>query len=285
MNNTQQTPSGPEFTIKNNSTDTVLHPEPVITTGQVEGNHLLSLDTWLLTINCPEIAGKARPDSFVKLRAWEEDDEPLLDRPLSIHSVFEGKLLFLYRVVGRGTAKLSKLKHGDTVKISGPLGRSLDQVMNPGPLYLVAGGMGLAPMALVRDWLGSEKSHLFYGERHGKLQVEETWLSSWAGNYTATAQEAPVYGQTGLVTQPLAAALEQKSGPIFACGPVPMLRAVCNLALKYGVPLWVSVEADMACGFGVCLTCSLPLKDGGRFRVCQEGPVMDAQAIDWEKMT
>ena len=260
-------------------------PKIFIGSGKVLENRCLAASTFLLTIHCPEVASQALPGSFIKLRAWPSEDLPLLDRPLSIHRVRSETVQILYRVVGSGTALISQATVGQSLKVSGPLGRSLAHVMpQPDPMYLVGGGIGLAPLALVKDWMKPANSHLFYGERSWENQVDQDWLNAWAGSFTATTEDGSGYGQKGLVVNPLSVALKKEPRPIFACGPLPMLRAVSQLAAEFGVPAWVSLEAGMACGFGICLTCSLPLKGGGRFRVCQEGPVMDGTAIDWEKL-
>lgn len=262
--------------------------DAVIAEGRVLENRSLSSDTFLMTINCPEVARLAGPGRFVKIRAWpglEDAQGPLLDRPFSIHRADGGQLSLLYRVVGPGTRLMCSVPAGGSLRVSGPLGRGLAEVAEkPSGLYLAAGGIGLAPMALVRDWLGPKRpSTLFYGERNGPAQVAEDWLKSWAGDCRAVTEDGTGYGQRGLVTVPLEEALSREPRPVFACGPKPMLAAVSRLGARYGAPVWTSVEAGMACGFGVCLTCSLPLKGGGRFRACQEGPVVDGLSVDWEK--
>lgn len=261
---------------------------PAISRGRIMENRAVAPDTFLMVIDCPATAG-ALPGQFVKVRTWAEADQggsPFLDRPFSIHRVEGDRLSILYRVVGPATKIMSAARPGDLAKVSGPLGRGLPEVLGaPRSLYLAAGGIGLAPMALVRDWLGgSGASTLFYGERTGRLQVDADWLKSWAGELTATVDDGSGYGRAGLVTAPLEEALSREIRPVFACGPTPMLAAVSALAARCGAPCLVSVEAGMACGFGVCLTCSLPLKNGGRFRACLEGPVTDGSAIDWEKV-
>ena len=258
--------------------------------GPILENRALAAETYLMTIHSPEASRTARPGSFVKIRAWAgpgEGDGPLLDRPFSVHRTEGDRLSILYRVVGPATRLLSLARPGQTVRVTGPLGHGLDQATpRPKAIYLVAGGIGLAPMALARDWLGPEgTAALFYGERSGVLQVEEDWLKSWAGDFTATVDDGTGYGRAGLVTEALAEALARELRPIFACGPKPMLAAVSALGARFGAPgVWVSVEAGMACGLGVCLTCSLPLLGGGRFRACQEGPVVDGLKVDWEKI-
>ncbi len=91
-------------------------------------------------------------------------------------------------------------------------------------------------------------------------------------------------GARGLVTEPLAEALEMGAGRVCACGPEGMLRAVAGLC--HGrIPCLLSLEARMGCGYGVCLGCVVSIREeGGRAykRVCKEGPVFDGEAILWE---
>lgn len=265
-------------------------------------NRPVAPDTFLMVINCPEVTAGAVPGQFVKVRTWLEPGEggsPFLDRPLSIHRVQGGNLSLLYRVVGPATKLMSQTPAGAQAKVSGPLGQGLTAFLpQPQPMYLVAGGIGLAPMALALDWLlagssildstfdkiSGKASTLFYGERAARFQVDETWLKSWAPDYEAMVEDGSGYGHQGLVTAPLAEALAREVRPVFACGPTPMLAAVSSLAARFDAQCYTSVEAGMACGFGVCLSCSLPLKAGGRFRACQEGPVVDGATIEWEKV-
>jgi dihydroorotate dehydrogenase electron transfer subunit len=235
------------------------------------------------------------PGCFVKLRGWPGPGEggPLLDRPFSIHRVRADGLELLIRRVGPATRLLGELAPGAPLKVTGPLGRpwpvalaeaaSIETAPNPTGFYLAAGGIGLAPMALVRDWLAESgrSGALFYGERSGRNQVDAAWLATWAGDFTATVEDGSGYGRRGRVTEALAEALVREPRPIFACGPVPMLAAVSDLAGRFGVVPWVSMEAGLACGLGVCLSCGLPLAGGGRFKVCREGPVVDGRTVAW----
>ena len=256
-----------------------------IAEGRVVENRRLAVDTYLMTIRCPEVSAKVSAAGlFVKLRCWgppESGFGPLLDRPFSIHDADGQNLSLLYRVIGPGTELMSQCPAGAAIKVTGPLGHGLeaDFGLNQGA-YLVGGGIGLAPLALASKKIGGPTT-LFYGERLKELQVAESWLKSWGGEVQTVCEDGGRYGQKGLVTAPLEKALKTEIRPVFAGGPAPMLAAVSRLAESYDAPVKVSVEAGMACGLGVCLTCSLPLKDGGRLRACQEGPVVDGGVIDW----
>jgi NAD(P)H-flavin reductase len=155
--------------------------------------------------------------------------------------------------------------------------------------YLVAGGAGLGPMASVVEALGP-KANLFYGERSGQHQVKLEYLQSWfkspgSGQFLATSEDGTGYGQQGLVTQPLIESLLAEKRPIIGCGPRGLLAALAKIAQSHGVKYLACAEERMACGLGVCLSCSLPKLDGSNFRVCQEGPMVDGLSLDWERLS
>ena len=63
----------------------------------------------------------------------------------------------------------------------------------------------------------------------------------------------------------------------YACGPAPMLRAVCEASPVSGQ---VSLDARMGCGFGACMGCTIQTASGPR-RVCKDGPVFDKEELQW----
>jgi dihydroorotate dehydrogenase (NAD+) catalytic subunit len=205
---------------------------------------------------------------------------PFLDRPFSIHLMDRDELRFLIRTVGAGTQFLRDLPPGSFVKVTGPIGTGLPTVapdLRNGPVYLVAGGVGLAPMAQVARW--NPDAALIYGERSGRSQVDEGYLRTVFHHAIAYTEDGTGYGRTGRVTDGLEEALKERPLPVFTCGPPNMLRAVAALASACGVPVYVSTEAFMACGLGVCLSCGVPLTSGKRARVCVEGPVFRGSEV------
>ena len=93
-------------------------------------------------------------------------------------------------------------------------------------------------------------------------------------------------GQQGLVTDVLDEAIARiKAEILYACGPMPMLRAVGEKAREHAIHAQVAVEEAMACGIGVCMTCVLPVRgDDGKSRFvrsCTDGPVFDAARVRW----
>lgn len=271
-----------------------------------------------LRLQAPDIAAAARPGQFVMLKVRHGKD-PLLARPFSIHGVDGDDLFILYRVVGRGTSILSLARPGKSLAMWGPLGSGFDlQVENP---VLVAGGMGRAPLAFAARVLedqGKEvqwvhggpnaaeiealvaelKLHLEKSLRKQTLDAYRRFAAhkmgqsdasplEFAGTSVYAATEDGSEGRKGLVTGLLSEMLEATpSFPVslLCCGPMPMLKAVAKLAAQHNTPCQVSLEAPMACGFGVCLGCALPQAGGGYLRACQEGPVLNAEQVDWERL-
>jgi dihydroorotate dehydrogenase electron transfer subunit len=250
----------------------------------------LSRDLFLISLKLPQNLALLGLGRFARLRAWSLEPAsgaPLLDRPFSIHRSSPGQVRFLIKKVGPASSILAGLSPEDKVRLIAPLGRGLDQAA-PGlkseALYLVAGGAGLAPMASVCQWL-DRPPRLFYGERDKESQAGKEFLLSMAQDVQSSTQDGRGWGEKGLVTDLLGQALEKERRPIFSCGPPAMMAAVASLARSYEVPFLASVEARMACGLGVCLSCSLPLADGrGQFRACREGPVVDGLSVAWERV-
>lgn len=230
----------------------------------------------------------ALPGQFAMVRT-RDGTEPLLRRPFSIHRVdpATGEFEILFRVVGKGTALLSKLHPGALLDVLYPLGRGFGTA-GERPL-LVGGGIGVAPLLfLAEDLIRKGKSpKLLLGGRsdrdllcHGDFEC----LAVPA----AYATEDGSSGETGLVTALLKRELEnageegRAAYTVHACGPVPMLAAVARMAESFNVPCEVSLEAHMACGVGACLGCIVKGAGGLNLRVCSEGPVFDSKSISWD---
>ncbi len=232
---------------------------------------------------------------FFMLRT-EGADFPFLNRPFSVHdSRPDGRgpeLHFLFKAIGRGTSCLARLRGGDPLRLVGPLGQPFPEPRPGETSLLVAGGVGLPPLFL---WLRRrlEKASgapalLLYGARVG-AQLFELEAAGHLGVPVRTATEDGSVGLHGRVDQLLAATLDELAGRparVFACGPDPMMAAVARLCAERKVACLVSLETLMACGFGVCNACAVPVAGAdGRLaryaRACIDGPVMDGSSVLW----
>lgn len=241
-------------------------------------------------LNCQGEYSEAKPGQFVMLRLCGEI-EPLLRRPFSIHRLISGNEQFkgieiLYKVVGKFTQKLSMLKKNDSIDILGPLGSGFSIPKNIKRIFIVAGGMGVAPIVFLAYQLKNNevdisRCRMFLGGRTKDdiLCLDDFDQLKMAVQLTTDDGSA---GSKCLVTHPLEMALAEKQPDIlYACGPRKMLKSVSVLAQKFAVKCQVSVETMMACGMGACLGCAVEPEGASEkyLHACLDGPVFDANAI------
>jgi dihydroorotate dehydrogenase electron transfer subunit len=238
-------------------------------------------------IAAPEIAAAARPGQFLHVVCGDSTD-PLLRRPLSISRVSrgEGWVEFIYRVVGEGTSRLSRRPVGGSLDVLGPLGAPFS--LNTGRRHvLVGGGVGIPPMLFLAETLKEEAPEdeivVLLGGRTADLVLCEGDFTE-IGLAPRIVTDDGSLGRKGIVTDLLAEAFSPGPAVAYACGPVPMLRAVAGAAAEAGVPCQVSFEARMACGLGACLSCVIPTTSGYQ-RVCTEGPAFDAATVEWDAVS
>lgn len=239
----------------------------------------IAYEIYSLLISAKEIADIAKPGQFVNL--YSADKSRLLPRPISICEIDKtaGTLRLVYRVVGDGTKEFSTLTSDHTIEVMGPLGNGF--TLEGKKAIIIGGGIGIPPMLELSKQLDCEKS-IVLGFRDEEFLSEEfapygtVYKSSDAGNIgvKGTVMDAiKEYGITGDV--------------IYACGPIPMLRAISDYALANGITAQISMEEKMACGIGACLACVCKSKDVDEHskvhnkRVCKEGPVFYAGEVEF----
>lgn len=204
-------------------------------------------------------------------------------RPFSIFEA-EGKTLgFLIQLRGKGTVSLSHLPLGTPLKVIAPLGRGFPLPREGGEAILVAGGVGIAslyPLALsLRK--NNVRVKLLWGARDARGLAPSLLRGlEGAGADLRLATEDGSEGERGMVTDLITPELLKGRAPLYACGPKEMLRKVAEIAARYKLPCWVSLEERMACGLGACLGCVVETKRGYQ-RTCKEGPVFPAEEIVW----
>jgi dihydroorotate dehydrogenase electron transfer subunit len=210
------------------------------------------------------------------------------------------RLDFVVQAVGPGTSQLAELEAGEGLWIHGPLGRpfSAPREVSDGAAgaILVGGGIGVAPLAIWRRQLlaAGIPARLLLGFRDransGGLELLETGRSSASPaerpricSEIRLASEDGHTGHRGYVTDLLAVLLEgddAQSAAVYACGPPAMLEEVRTTCADRGVACELAMEAPMACGFGACFGCAIPLSSGGYMRLCVDGPVVRGDEIE-----
>lgn len=234
------------------------------------------------------------PGQFYMLAArsrWAERDErPYLPRAFSVADAIDEaearRLDFLVEDVGPGTARLATLEPGELVWANGPLGRpfSAPRELAPGAAgaILVGGGIGVAPLAILRRSLAERgvatRILLGFRDREHSGGLEDLFACC----EVRLASEDGHAGHKGYVTDLLAVMLEgddARSAAVYACGPPPMLETVRTMCAEAGAACELAMESPMACGFGACFGCAVPLAEGGYMRLCVDGPVVAGDRI------
>lgn len=253
--------------------------------GKILINENVGKDIWRMEISASEIAVAAQPGQFVNVRLHDRM-EPLLRRPISLHGIDKGKgtIAFLYLVVGKGTEMMTQMTVGEEINLLGPLGRGFSLDFEGKEAILIGGGIGSAPLYPLMQSLrqcGKEVT-LILGAR-SKESIVELECYEDLGVTCKVATEDGSMGVKGFVTSILED--ELKNGGcdyLYTCGPIPMLRAIEDMAAQYGVKGEISTEAHMGCGLGLCLSCSVPGKDGRNRKVCQAGPVFRLGELNYD---
>lgn len=224
-------------------------------------NEKVTNEVYRLTIK-GQFNGK--PGQFYMVRCWKK--EPLLNRPISINKIDEGKISFLYQIAGEGTKLLSRLKEGDEIELMGPLGNGFDVDKIKGKVAIVAGGIGIAPMLYTARELKDCEIDLYAGFR------EETYGLDEFEQYVRKIQvstESGKEGYKGFVTEIFQA---KYYDVVLCCGPEIMMHKMIKACNEENVVSYVSMEKHMACGIGACLVCTCKTKNGNK-RTCKDGPV------------
>lgn len=285
-------------------------------TARVVFNRRIADRTFRLRLDCPAIAGAARPGQFAMLRLPDRTD-PLLARPLAFYDTFRSAddkcprgpsterryADFVYLVHGRFTTALQHVVAGDGIVIWGPLGNGFTAVPDARHLVLVAGGIGqTALLALGRERIlgwpptdavpgaSTRRVTLCWGVRSAAMFGDvEDFEAAGIDVHLATLDGSR--GRHGTVVDLLDAlpdlSSERGETHVACCGPEGMMAAVSRWSADRAIGCHVSLEAPMACGIGICFTCVARVRDATTRqwdyrRTCIEGPVFDATRIVWE---
>jgi len=216
-----------------------------------------------------------KPGHFVMIKPNDSFD-PLNRRAFAIADVEEDAIHIYYDVVGKGTAVMSGLKHGDEINVLMPLGNGLFEASRDKLNVVLAGGIGISGVSLFCRLL-KEKNldfKVYYGARSKEYLVMLDWFDKYDIPIEVYTDDGS-FGKKGFVTDALK---DIDSANIYACGPSPMLKAVQNISKQKGFDAYLSLENPMACGYGVCLGCVVKTSDG-YVRTCVEGPVFKSDEI------
>jgi dihydroorotate dehydrogenase electron transfer subunit len=266
-------------------------PAPLRAEVEVVANRDEGAGNYRIVLQVPGWPGFA-PGHFAMLSpgalAGVERSDPLLPRPMAVYRVRSSngaaEVEILYKVSGRGTALLADTLPGQRLRFLGPLGVAWPEPEPGETALLVGGGTGIASIYELASRLSGRDARVLLGARSARdLMGRDDFASLDVAVDIATEDGSE--GVTGRVTALLESALDSEAPlRVYACGPTPMMRACAELAAAKKCACFVSLESNMACGFGVCLGCAVPVNRGGYALVCRDGPVFDAASIGWEAL-
>jgi ferredoxin--NADP+ reductase len=244
----------------------------------------LAPDVVRFWIEAPHVARNRRPGQFAIIRIDEEGERI----PLTIADVdrSRGAVSFVVQGVGRTTIQLNARITGESVlDVAGPLGKPTDVTVGQ-RVCCIGGGIGTAvayPIACGVKQAGGTVTAII-GARTRDLVILEDDLARVADEVVVVTDDGS-YGTRGLVTDALRGLIEggRTFDEVVAVGPLPMMRAVCELTRPYGVKTVVSLNPIMVDGTGMCGGCRVTVGGEQKF-VCVDGPEFDGHQVDFPEM-
>ncbi len=270
----------------------------LVSTGEVLSHKKYGEHYHSQTIVAPEIGEVVKPGQFVNIRCGENQSN-ILRRPFSVYRVHKrggwaSTIEVVFDIRGPGTHFLSTMRGHSSVDLIGPMGRGFALPRRRAHCLLVGGGIGATPLFFLADELRNDghRVDVILGARNSGLLLNAIEARRLASVCVTTTEDGS-HGETGRVTDVLEETVERcGTEVIYACGPHPMLAALSSFCIEKRIPIQVAVEELMACGYGVCMTCVMPmhrkpkkdepLEDSIVYaRSCTEGPVFNGAMVVW----
>lgn len=235
----------------------------MIENAKIVSNIEIAKDIWKMELET-NLAKEAKPGQFIEITV----PGYFLRRPISINEIKENGLVIIYKVLGKGTEKMTTLE--GTLDIFGPLGNGFP-IEDKEAVLLIGGGVGVPPLyETAKQYLSkgtkvdvvmgaNDKDSLFFVEEFKELGCNVV-IATMDGSEGTKGTVVDAIQANGITTD-----------YILSCGPLPMLRALNNTYTKG----YISLEARMACGMGACMGCVVKDTEGHSLRVCKDGPVFE----------
>ena len=240
-------------------------------------------EIYKFSLNAPEIAKQAKAGQFLEIKV-SKTSEPFLRRPISIFNIDGDIVEIIFQVKGRGTELLAEIEEGEKIDIIGPLGFGAFKIQEYKKVAIIGGGIGTYPLyELAKELKGKADVTMYMGFRNKDLVTLEKEFEEVANKLVLTTDDGS-YKEKGFAINFLKEDCQkEKPDMIFACGPLPMLKAVREFAIQENIPCQISLEERMGCGIGACLGCAVKVISGEEPRyghVCKEGPVFNAKDVE-----
>ncbi len=239
----------------------------------IVSNERVAQKTWRMILK-GDTSDFDTPGQFANLAI----DGKFLRRPISVCDYDNDTLTLLYDVVGEGTARMSEMKTGESLDILTGLGNGFNTEVKCSNPVLIGGGIGVAPLlnlAVTLRRSGTEPTIVLGFNTAADVVLEKEFKAMNFNTIVTTADGTQ--GIKGFVTDALRGE-DMTYDYFYACGPLPMMRALCN---ELPIDGQLSLDERMACGFGICMCCSLETRNGAK-RICKDGPVFTKEELIWK---
>ncbi len=249
-----------------------------ITEKQILNENVVRMDVY-----APLVARKAQPGQFIIFRTDDEGERI----PLTIagYDREKGTVTIIFQKVGYSTEKLAEMECGDSLlDFVGPLGEP-SETEGVRKAAVIGGGLGVAiawPQAKALHDAGAEVD-MIVGFRNESLIILKDEMEQAADDVTIMTDDGS-NGRKGFVTQALEEKLKggKQYDRVIAIGPLPMMKAVCELTRPYGIRTIVSMNPIMIDGTGMCGGCRLTVGGETKF-ACVDGPDFDGHLVDFDE--
>lgn len=245
----------------------------------------LAKEIKLFVVDAPKIAKACKPGQFIILKINEQGERI----PLTIYDYdsVKGTVSIIFQEVGKTTRQLGKLKAGDYLQdFVGPLGKPIEVNSSHKRIICVGGGVGAAPVYPKARALKSHGAEVvsIIGARNKDLIILEKEMKA-VSNELYVCTDDGSYGEHGFVTQVLERLLQTQQKPdlVIAIGPLPMMRACCQVTKKFDTPTLVSLNSIMVDGTGMCGSCRVTV-DGETKFACVDGPGFDGHLVNFNEL-
>ena len=250
----------------------------------------LTANIFLMDVEAPRVARHCEPGQFVIVKMDEKGERI----PLTIcdYDREAGTITIVFQPVGASTTKMKELKAGDFFRdFTGPLGNASELVeedieeLKKKKILFVGGGVGAAPVYPQVKWLHEHgvDADVIIGSKTKDMLILEKEMEAVSGNYYPCTDDGS-YGHAGMVTTMVEELVEKgnKYDVCIAIGPMIMMKFVCLLTKKLGIPTVVSMNPIMVDGTGMCGACRLVVGDQVKF-ACVDGPEFDGHLVDFDQ--
>ena len=240
------------------------------------------------SVKADEIVKKSKPGNFIEIRV-NNQIEPFLRRPISIYNLEkeEGILEFIFQVKGKGTQILSEKEIGEKIDIIGPLGYGTFEFEKYSNIAILGGGIGIFPLyELAKEAkVQNKKVDIYLGFRNKELVMLEKEFENVSDQLLIVTDDGTYKNKGFAIDYLIENNKKERYDCIYACGPIPMLKAIQKYSNENNINSQISLEEKMGCGLGVCLGCAVKTakstKDNPEYyHVCKAGPVFNAKDVE-----